>query len=228
MRNELFAPLSEKLLGEEIPQLGFGLVNYANGTLASQSGQLAARLAVVDALPFHVPTGSIRVDKRETGEPYVCLLDPYLTKQLQNGIVDIPISISHDGGIAVAVAGVSKGEKDGLRVGVDITFADTQKLTFKNPMKKLLTAEEYEETGDDVHKITTRWAIKEAVSKTLGTGHSNGVYRQKIVTHEKDSQFFVSLLESAKSFQDFWGIEDWRISIAQEGSAVIAVALGLT
>lgn len=228
MRNELLLPLCEVLVDDKIPQLGFGLVNYNNEALASQSGRLAARLAVADALPFRTPTGSIRVEARETGEPYVHLLDPYLTSQLQNGIVDVPVSIAHDGGIAVAVAGVNRGEKDGFRVGIDITFADPEKRTFKNPTRKLLTAEEFEETGDDVNKIAARWAIKEAVSKTLGTGHTNGVFRQRIVTHEKDGQFFISLAESARPFQDFWGIEDWRISIGQEGSAIIALALGLT
>lgn len=228
MRNELFTPLCEALSGAEIPQLGFGLVKYNNENVSSQAGQLAARLAVVDALPFRVPTGSVRVEKRETGEPYVHLLDPYLAEQLQQGVVDIPISISHDGGIAVAVAGVTSGGKEGLRVGIDVTFADPTKLAFKNPKKKLLTAEEYEETGEDINKIATRWAIKEAVSKTLGAGHSHGVYRQRIVTHEHDGRFFVSLAGSAQPFKDFWGIEDWRISVGQEGSAIVAVALGLS
>ena len=220
-------PHPEVLAGNTQLTLGFGLVPYENPTDGHEAGVNAARFAVCDALPFSVPTSAVTIDKHPTGEPYAQLSSQHLEEQAARGIMETPVSITHDRGIAAAVAATDREDFETLRLGIDITFADPSKLTFKNPTRKLLVPSEYEETGDDVPKIATRWAIKEAVSKALGTGiRGGGVFLRQIETHENGDRFVVNLTEKAREIQDFWGITTWNIAVGRQDSVSIAVVVG--
>lgn len=220
-------PRPEVLAGNTQLTLGFGLVPFEDPNDGHSAGIEAARLAVCDVLPFSIPTSAVTIDNLPTGEPYVELSPQHFEEQVMRGIMGTPISITHDRGIAAAVAVTDHEDFDTLRLGIDITFADPTKLTFKNPTRKLLLPSEYDETGDDVSRIATRWAIKEAVSKSLGTGiRGGGVFLKQIETHEDGEKFVVNLSERAREVQDFWGITTWNIAVGQQDNAVIAVVVG--
>lgn len=73
-----------------------------------------------------------------------------------------------------------------------------------------------------------RWAAKEAVMKTLGTGFTRGVGWQDIeVCSKKSGQPTVNLRGGAREFAERMGIDEILVSISHCRSYATATAIGI-
>jgi holo-[acyl-carrier protein] synthase len=75
--------------------------------------------------------------------------------------------------------------------------------------------------------IAKRFAVKEAVSKALGTGIGRGVSFQDIELMKRETgQPYIELSGGAQEISDKLGISDWFISYSDEQNYVVAQAIG--
>ncbi len=73
-----------------------------------------------------------------------------------------------------------------------------------------------------------RWAAKEAVMKTLGTGFTRGVGWQDIeVTNHKSGKPVIELRGGARDMAESMGIEDMMITISHCRAYATATAIGV-
>jgi holo-[acyl-carrier protein] synthase len=75
--------------------------------------------------------------------------------------------------------------------------------------------------------LAKRFAVKEAVSKALGTGIGRGVSFQDIELKKRETgQPYIELSGGAQEVSDKLGISDWFISYSDEQKYVVAQAVG--
>ena len=75
--------------------------------------------------------------------------------------------------------------------------------------------------------LAKRFAVKEAVSKALGTGIGRGVSFQDIELMKRETgQPYIELSGGAQEVSDKLGISDWFISYSDEQNYVVAQAVG--
>mgnify|MGYP000733021691 CR=1 FL=1 len=71
--------------------------------------------------------------------------------------------------------------------------------------------------------LAKRWALKEAVSKALGTGISQGVrFKDMTISHKESGQPFLILAGSTQEKANELGITDWSISVSDEKHHTVA------
>lgn len=71
--------------------------------------------------------------------------------------------------------------------------------------------------------LAKRWALKEAVSKALGTGIAHGVrFKDMTVAHKESGQPILILAGSTLDKSNELGISHWSISISDEKHHTVA------
>ncbi len=99
----------------------------------------------------------------------------------------------------------------------------------KNFAKRILSAlelEKYQQSSVKKHFLAKKWAAKEAVSKALGTGFSQGIIFTDItIDHNTQGQPLVLLTGKAKQHAQLIGIKKWSISISDEKNYAIAFVI---
>ena len=91
-----------------------------------------------------------------------------------------------------------------LGIGVDIVENKRIQKSIKNPLfkKRIYTYKELEQSnsvGNKVGYFSKRFAAKEAFSKALGTGISNGInFKEIIVLNEKSGKPYIKLTDKTK------------------------------
>lgn len=215
----------QALFGGEFPNLGLGVIAYDDKAEASNSGRLAARHAVTQVLPVTYLPEDITILNRESGRPYVEFEETLYTRLLEQGIVDIPVSITHDASVAMGLAAEDRSQLDGLRIGLDMTTLERMRMHIQAGIKKSMTPDEIREIGDDHHSLARRFSAKEALSKVLGTGLKNGTYLRTMVTHEEDGLMSVQLTEGALGHQQRLGLTHFHIRTVESQGAVAAFVL---
>ena len=71
--------------------------------------------------------------------------------------------------------------------------------------------------------LAKRWALKEAVSKALGTGISQGVrFKDMTISHKESGQPFLVLSGSTLDKANELDITDWSISVSDEKHHTVA------
>jgi len=98
-----------------------------------------------------------------------------------------------------------------------------QKQAFAERLLSTAELHEFEHQLYPERFLAKRWALKEAVSKALGTGISQGVrFKDMTISHKESGQPFLvlagSTLEKAKEL----GITDWSISVSDEKHHTVA------
>lgn len=74
--------------------------------------------------------------------------------------------------------------------------------------------------------LAKRWALKEAVSKALGTGISQGVcFRDMTIRHHESGQPFLHLAGSTLAKAEQLGIRHWQISVSDEKTHAVAFVI---
>ena len=71
--------------------------------------------------------------------------------------------------------------------------------------------------------LAKRWALKEAVSKALGTGMAQGVcFKEMTIGHKPSGQPILLLEGATQQKADELGITDWAISVSDEKHHTVA------
>lgn len=115
-------------------------------------------------------------------------------------------------------------------IGVDIVQIDRmQKAMDKHGekfAKKILTEVEFEEfliNKNQPSFLAKRFAAKEAFSKALGTGFTNGLTLKQIqITHNEAGRPMLELIDSAKQKVDQLNIRQCHLSLSDERDHVVA------
>ncbi len=119
-----------------------------------------------------------------------------------------------------------------LGVGIDLVDAATVELQIavsgNRYLAHMLTPDELVFCGEDLSRIASRIAGKEAVAKTLGTGFREGVRWQDIqIVRADNGAPGVALAGGAAERADALGILDLLISLTHEGGLAAALVVGV-
>lgn len=123
-----------------------------------------------------------------------------------------------------------------MRTGIDITevkrFLD--KIDNPNFLNRIFTAEEqalFEKITNQqtrVEKIAGRFCAKEAVSKALGTGISEGVNFVDIeILQQQNGRPFVNLKNKAKEIFNQLGLIEIDVSISHDNGMAISICVAI-
>ncbi|WP_321323001.1 holo-ACP synthase [Thiomicrorhabdus sp.] len=115
-------------------------------------------------------------------------------------------------------------------VGTDIVDVERIEKVYKKQgdsfAQRLLSEAELHEFTNQLYPerfLAKRWALKEAVSKALGTGISQGVrFKDMTVAHKESGQPVLVLAGSTLEKSNELGITDWAISISDEKHHTVA------
>ena len=120
-----------------------------------------------------------------------------------------------------------------IGVGTDIVDVDRIAKVYGRQgdafVKRLLSEAERFELDKQHYPerfLAKRWALKEAVSKALGTGIAQGVCFKDMTIGHKDSGQPILLLAGATLLKsEELGITDWSISVSDEKYHTVAFAV---
>lgn len=74
--------------------------------------------------------------------------------------------------------------------------------------------------------LAKRWALKEAVSKALGTGIAQGVsFHDMTIKHHESGQPYLELSGEALNKSNALGIRGWSISVSDEKTHAVGFAV---
>lgn len=119
-----------------------------------------------------------------------------------------------------------------LRTGVDVI--EISRLEQVNPairqrfLQRVYTPLELEQVGDSYASLSGRFAVKEAVSKALGTGIGRVRWQDIEVRRGAAGAPELHLHGNARLVADMLGLTTWSVSITHDRTQAIAfvVALG--
>jgi holo-[acyl-carrier protein] synthase len=128
----------------------------------------------------------------------------------------------------------NKAIPTGLVLGVDVVDIPTLKHQLRGDLgsrfeARVFTPKEIADCRGQVAKFASRWAIKEAVSKAIGTGFREGL-RPSMIEVTKLPTGSVSVGPSRPDIQWPRGAHlwEWSISAAHEKDVAVAVAVAQT
>jgi holo-[acyl-carrier protein] synthase len=126
------------------------------------------------------------------------------------------------------VAAAQEAPKLGVDV-VDIGVMTRQLNSLNGAQfkRRVFTQKEIADSRDQVAKLAARWAVKEAVSKAIGTGFRQGLHPSDIeVLKAADGSIRVApaVGRGWPHCAENW---HWAISAAHDGGVAVAVALAL-
>lgn len=115
-------------------------------------------------------------------------------------------------------------------VGTDIVDVNRIEKVYQKQTtafaERLLSENELLEFEHQLHPerfLSKRWALKEAVSKALGTGIAQGVrFKDMTIAHKESGQPFLVLVGSTLDKANELGITDWAISVSDEKHHTVA------
>lgn len=117
-----------------------------------------------------------------------------------------------------------------IGVGTDIVDVERIAKVYRKQGEafaiRLLSVDELMELQDQHYPerfLAKRWALKEAVSKALGTGIAQGVcFREMTIGHKISGQPILSLTGPTLDKAVSLGITDWSISVSDEKHHTVA------
>lgn len=133
--------------------------------------------------------------------------------------------VSHSAHLGTAAEGAPK-------LGVDVVDIEVLARQLRSRIGpefkvRIFTDEEIADCRDQAAKFATRWAVKEAVSKAIGTGFRQGLHPCDIGTVKAPD----GSIRVAPATGRCWphGAEDWTwmVSAAHEAGVAVAVVIGI-
>lgn len=118
------------------------------------------------------------------------------------------------------------------RMGVDVVDIDVLARQLGSPigsafMLRIFTEAEIADCRDEVAKFATRWAVKEAVSKAIGTGFRQGLSPGAIEVLKAPSGSIRVAPTVGCTWPDGAADWTWTVSAAHERSVAVAVVIAL-
>jgi len=115
-----------------------------------------------------------------------------------------------------------------IRTGIDLV--EVHRLAQVDPrirtrfLIRVYTPAELEICGNSNEKLAGRFAVKEAVSKALGTGIGPISWQDVETLDGAMGEPVLYLTGKAKMFAEMIGLDSWSVSISDSGDLVMAVA----
>ena len=114
-----------------------------------------------------------------------------------------------------------------IGIGTDIIEVNRvkkacEKISF---IKKVFTDCEIDMSGSRIYMLADNFAVKEAVSKALGTGFRNFRLRDIEVLRDELGKPYVNLYEGAKKRADELGVTDVYVTISNTKDTSVAFAI---
>ena len=115
-----------------------------------------------------------------------------------------------------------------IGIGTDIIEVERVKKACENQafLKRIYTKNELELIEKDRAKCVTNFAVKEAVSKMLGTGFRNILPNEIEVLREETGKPYVILYGGAKERQEELQIDEILVSISDTKDFAVAYVIG--
>jgi holo-[acyl-carrier protein] synthase len=116
-----------------------------------------------------------------------------------------------------------------IKCGVDIVRVN--RLAEINPkirarfIQRVFTEREQAQMRNNNEGLTGLFAVKEAVSKALGTGIGKVAWRDIEIVHLPTGEPTLTLHGYAKELAQSKGLEEWAISISHDGGLAIAMVV---
>ncbi len=118
-----------------------------------------------------------------------------------------------------------------LRTGVDmleIARLGSQKPAIRQRfLKRVFTEMELAEAGGSDATLAGRFAVKEAVSKALGTGIGRVSWQEIETRRGPAGEPILHLYGQAQAFAEQLGVQVWSVSISDTDTHAVAVAVGI-
>jgi holo-[acyl-carrier protein] synthase len=115
-----------------------------------------------------------------------------------------------------------------IRTGIDLVevhrLAGVDSRIRARFLKRVYTPGELKICADSNEKLAGRFAVKEAVSKALGTGIGPISWQDVETLDGVMGEPILNLTGKAKLFAEMLGLEAWSVSISDSGDLVMAVA----
>ena len=116
-----------------------------------------------------------------------------------------------------------------IKCGVDIVrvnrLAEIDPKIRARFIERVFTDREQAQMRDNNEGLSGLFAVKEAVSKALGTGIGKVAWRDIEIVHLPTGEPTLELHGYAKEITQSKGLEDWAISISHDGGLAIAMVV---
>ena len=116
-----------------------------------------------------------------------------------------------------------------IKCGVDIVrvnrLAEIDPKIRARFIQRVFTEREQAQMRDNNEGLSGLFAVKEAVSKALGTGIGKVAWRDIEIVHLPTGEPTLTLHGYAKELAQSKGLEEWAISISHDGGLAIAMVV---
>ena len=116
-----------------------------------------------------------------------------------------------------------------IKCGVDIVrvnrLAEIDPKIRERFIQRVFTEREQAQMRDNNEGLSGLFAVKEAVSKALGTGIGKVAWRDIEIVHLPSGEPALTLHGYAKEISQSKGLEEWAISISHDGGLAIAMVV---
>lgn len=135
------------------------------------------------------------------------------------------------GGVAGLPATLHPTQGANVAVGVDIIEVERIQKVYAHHgerfLKRVFTELEIVQCRGKIARLAGRFAVKEAISKALGTGMRGVGWREMEVVQLRSGRPSVRLHGNARKRAEYLGINAFDVSIADLAHLSIAIAVGL-
>lgn len=118
-----------------------------------------------------------------------------------------------------------------LSVGVDIIEVARIERSLERLgsrfLDRIFTKQEQAYCGGRADRLAARFAVKEAVSKALGTGIGDVGWKEIEVVHDERGRPELILHDTATTLAEEKGLRQWSISMSHTDTHAVGMAVGL-
>jgi holo-[acyl-carrier protein] synthase len=118
-----------------------------------------------------------------------------------------------------------------LATGVDLIEIERLKATIERHgerfLRRIYTADELAQVGDNPASLAARFAAKEAVAKALGTGIGEIRWQEIEVLHGPEREPLLQLYGAASRRAASLGLHTWSISLSHTATHAIAMVVAV-
>jgi len=161
----------------------------------------------------------------EEGQPLL------FTPLVRQADAPVPEWLFGTGGMAGLPASLHPTQGVNVAVGVDIIEVDRIRKVFERHgerfLKRVFTDLEVAQSRGKMSRLAGRFAVKEAISKALGTGIRGVGWREMECVHLRSGRPSVRLHGKARQRAEYLGLNAFDVSMADLAQFSIAIAVAI-